>query len=88
MIAANGNAIYSFSRVVIFASHLNWVMRGRAGWVGNVVTHELSHVFSSVGISIITDNILYKDFHSIINNQMSRIGFTAGKKKIAVPCGT
>ncbi len=43
---ANGNAIYSLSRVVIYAPHLDWVMRGRANWVGNVVTHELAHIFS------------------------------------------
>jgi hypothetical protein len=43
---ANGNAIYTFSRVEIYVSHLNWVMRGRSNWIGNVVSHELAHVFS------------------------------------------
>ncbi len=43
---ANGNAIYNFSRVYIYASHINWVMRGRRNWIGNVVTHELAHVFT------------------------------------------
>jgi len=43
---ANGNAIYTFSRVEIFIPHLDWVMRGRADWVGNVVAHEIAHVFT------------------------------------------
>ncbi len=43
---ANGYAIYNFSTVSIYVPHLNWVMRGRANWIGNVITHELSHVFS------------------------------------------
>jgi hypothetical protein len=43
---ANGNAIYTFSRVEIYVSHLNWVMRGRSNWIGNVVAHELAHVFT------------------------------------------
>ena len=43
---ANGFAIYNFSRVVIFAPHMDWVMRNRQLWIQNVVTHELSHVFS------------------------------------------
>ncbi len=43
---ANGFAIYNFSRVVIFVPHMDWVMRNRQLWIQNVVTHELSHVFS------------------------------------------
>ena len=43
---ANGFAIYEFSRVEIFVPHINWVMRGRGNWVGNVVTHELAHIFT------------------------------------------
>lgn len=43
---ANGYAIYNFSRVVIFAPHMDWVMRNRQLWIQNVVTHELAHVFS------------------------------------------
>ncbi len=43
---ANGFAIYNFSRVMIFAPHMDWVMRNRQTWVRNVVTHELAHVFS------------------------------------------
>jgi hypothetical protein len=43
---ANGYAIYNFSRVAIFAPHMDWVMRNRQMWVQNVVTHELAHVFS------------------------------------------
>ncbi|MDB5051950.1 MAG: hypothetical protein JWO30_5021, partial [Fibrobacteres bacterium] len=43
---ANGYAIYNFSRVVIFAPHMDWVMRNRQMWIQNVVTHELAHVFS------------------------------------------
>ncbi len=43
---ANGSAIYPFSRVEIYLPHMNWVMRGRRNWLGNVVVHELAHVFS------------------------------------------
>ena len=43
---ANGFAIYTYSRVMIFAPHMDWVMRNRSLWIQNVVTHELSHVFS------------------------------------------
>jgi hypothetical protein len=43
---ANGSAIYPFSRVEIYLPHMNWVMRGRRNWLGNVLTHELAHVFS------------------------------------------
>ncbi len=43
---ANGYAIYTYSRVVIFAPHMDWVMRNRQLWIQNVVTHELAHVFS------------------------------------------
>ena len=43
---ANGFAIYNFSRVMIFAPHMDWVMRNRQMWVRNVVTHELAHIFS------------------------------------------
>jgi hypothetical protein len=43
---ANGFAIYNFSRVMIFAPHMDWVMRNRQMWIQNVVTHELAHVFS------------------------------------------
>jgi WD40-like Beta Propeller Repeat len=43
---ANGNAIYTFSRVEIYVPHINWVMRGRSNWIGNVVSHELAHVFT------------------------------------------
>jgi hypothetical protein len=43
---ANGFAIYNFSRVMIFAPHMDWVMRNRQLWIQNVVTHELAHVFS------------------------------------------
>ncbi|MDB5102599.1 MAG: Tol biopolymer transport system periplasmic component [Fibrobacteres bacterium] len=43
---ANGYAIYNFSRVAIFAPHMDWVMRNRQAWIRNVVTHELAHVFS------------------------------------------
>ncbi len=43
---ANGFAIYNFSRVVIFAPHMDWVMRNRQLWIQNVVTHELAHIFS------------------------------------------
>jgi len=35
---ANGFAIYNFSRVVIFAPHMDWVMRNRQLWIQNVVT--------------------------------------------------
>jgi hypothetical protein len=43
---ANGFAIYTSSRIAIFAPHMDWIMRNRQNWLGNVVTHELSHVFS------------------------------------------
>lgn len=43
---ANGFAIYTSSRIAIFAPHMDWVMRNRQNWLGNVVTHELAHVFS------------------------------------------
>ncbi len=43
---ANGDAIYEYSRVEIYLPHLNWVVRGRRNWVGNVTTHEIAHVFS------------------------------------------
>lgn len=43
---ANGFAIYNFSRVAIFAPHMDWVMRNRHGWIRNVVTHELAHIFT------------------------------------------
>lgn len=43
---ANGNAIYTVSRVEIYVPHINWVMRGRSNWIGNVVSHELAHVFT------------------------------------------
>jgi hypothetical protein len=43
---ANGSAIYPFSRVEVYLPHMNWVMRGRRNWLGNVLTHELAHVFS------------------------------------------
>jgi hypothetical protein len=43
---ANGFAIYNFSRVMIFAPHMDWVMRNRQSWIQNVVTHELAHIFS------------------------------------------
>ncbi|HAO99652.1 MAG TPA: hypothetical protein DCQ83_06365, partial [Fibrobacteres bacterium] len=43
---ANGEAVYPYSRVEIFVPHLNWVMRGRANWIGNVAAHEIAHVFS------------------------------------------
>ena len=43
---ANGFAIYNFSRVAIFAPHMDWVMRNRQLWLQNVVTHELAHIFS------------------------------------------
>jgi hypothetical protein len=43
---ANGYAIYNFSRVMIYAPHMDWVMRNREGWIRNVVTHELAHIFT------------------------------------------
>ncbi|MDQ3002201.1 MAG: hypothetical protein M3Y08_13190 [Fibrobacterota bacterium] len=43
---ANGYAIYSTSFVAIYAPHMDWVMRNRQGWIENVVTHELAHVFT------------------------------------------
>ncbi|MBW8888458.1 MAG: hypothetical protein JF616_11940 [Fibrobacteres bacterium] len=43
---ANGFAIYNFSSIEIFPSHMDWVMRNRQLWIQNVVTHELAHVFS------------------------------------------
>ncbi len=43
---ANGFAIYNFSRVAIFAPHMDWVMRNRHTWLRNVVTHELAHIFT------------------------------------------
>lgn len=43
---ANGFAIYPWSQVAIFAPHMDWVLRNRAIWLRNVVTHELAHVFS------------------------------------------
>jgi hypothetical protein len=43
---ANGFAIYNFSSIAIFPSHMDWVMRNRQQWIQNVVTHELAHVFS------------------------------------------
>lgn len=43
---ANGYAIYNFSRVMIFAPHMDWVMRNRQMWIQNVVTHELAHIFT------------------------------------------
>ncbi|MEO7426532.1 MAG: hypothetical protein ABI036_15190 [Fibrobacteria bacterium] len=43
---ANGFAIYNYSRVMIFAPHMDWVMRNRQLWLQNVVTHELAHIFT------------------------------------------
>jgi hypothetical protein len=43
---ANGFAIYNSSRIAVFAPHMDWVMRNRQNWLGNVVTHELAHVFT------------------------------------------
>lgn len=43
---ANGFAIYTYSSIAIYPSHMDWVMRNRQTWIRNVVTHELSHVFS------------------------------------------
>jgi hypothetical protein len=43
---ANGFALYNFSSIEIYPSHMDWVMRNRQTWIQNVVTHELAHVFS------------------------------------------
>ena len=42
----NGYAVESSSTVVIWASNLDWEIRGEHPWIKNVLTHEIAHVMT------------------------------------------
>ena len=43
---SNGYASYSQNKVEIWASDLDFELRGTSNWIKNVMTHELAHIFS------------------------------------------
>ena len=43
---SNGYASYALNRVEVWASDLEFELRGTTNWIRNVMTHELAHIFS------------------------------------------
>ncbi|MBN2104734.1 PD40 domain-containing protein [bacterium] len=43
---SNGFADYSQNKVEVWASDLEFELRGTSNWIKNVMTHELAHIFS------------------------------------------
>ena len=43
---SNGFANYSQNKVEVWASDLEFELRGTSNWIKNVMTHELAHIFS------------------------------------------
>jgi hypothetical protein len=43
---SNGFASYAQNRVEVWASDLEFELRGSSNWIRNVMTHELAHIFS------------------------------------------
>ncbi|MCD6335218.1 MAG: PD40 domain-containing protein [Candidatus Latescibacteria bacterium] len=43
---SNGGAYYYANKVMIYATNMDWALRGTHAWLWNVITHEFTHIIS------------------------------------------